>query len=78
MKYNIEELRRDGFIVLGEKRYLPSEIAEMLFAHIMHYEKALEEITRQYDYTSVNRAKEIANEALGELTLNRRKEIQSQ
>jgi hypothetical protein len=41
------------------------------------YEKALEEITRQYDNTSVNRAKEIANEALGELKEARRREIQS-
>ncbi|MFO1442901.1 hypothetical protein KDN24_06685 [Bacillus sp. Bva_UNVM-123] len=40
------------------------------------YEKALEEITRQYDFTNVNRAKEIANEALGELTDERRREIQ--
>lgn len=40
------------------------------------YEKALEEITRQYDDTSVNRAKEIANKALGELTSEKRREIQ--
>lgn len=39
-------------------------------------EKALEEITRQYDNTTVNRAKEIANEALGELTDKRRRKIQ--
>lgn len=44
---------------------------------VKRYEKALEEITRQYDNTSVNRAKEIANEALGELDEERRREIQS-
>lgn len=44
---------------------------------VKQYEKALEEILRQYDGVSVNRAKEIANKALGELTDERRKEIQS-
>jgi predicted nucleic acid-binding Zn-ribbon protein len=50
---------------------------EELSKKVKKYEKALEEITRQYDYTTVNRAKEIASEALGELTGERRRKIQS-
>lgn len=49
---------------------------EELTKKVVRYEKALEEITRQYDNTSVNTAKEIANEALGELSDERRRKIQ--
>lgn len=77
MKYSIEEIEQEGFIKFGENEYLPKEYAEILFAEMKRYEKALEEITRQYDYTSVNRAKEIASDALGELTDKRRRKIQS-
>ena len=53
------------------------EDVKFLIEQVERYEKALEEITRQYDYITVNRAKEIANEALGELSDKRRREIQS-
>lgn len=44
---------------------------------IKKYEKTLEEIIRQYDDTSVNRAKEIAIEVLGLMTEDRKRAIQS-
>jgi len=77
MKFSIEELERDGFILFGGKHYFTSEHVEVLFEEIKRYEKALEEITRQYEDTSVNRAKEIALVALGELSEERRRKIQS-
>lgn len=49
---------------------------EGLKEKVYKYEKALEEITRQYDDVSVNNAKEIANEALGELTEEHRRLLQ--
>lgn len=50
---------------------------EELTKKVALYEKALEEITRQHKNTSVNRAKDIADKALGELSKERRLEIQS-
>jgi 16S rRNA G527 N7-methylase RsmG len=64
---------RDLIEVKNDWKKLAQEQAERL----ERYEKALEEITRQYDYTTVNRAKKIAYEALGDLTDERRREIQS-
>ncbi|MED1125181.1 hypothetical protein [Bacillus atrophaeus] len=48
-----------------------------LITEIKKCKKALEEITRQYDNTAVNYAKEVASKALGELTPEERREIQA-
>ncbi|MCY7865966.1 hypothetical protein P8918_12925 [Bacillus spizizenii] len=48
-----------------------------LIAEIKKCKKALEEITRQYDNTVVNYAKEVASKALGELTPEERRKIQA-
>ena len=71
MKYTIEDLKANGDIVFGDKRYLPWEYAEKLFEEHERMKKALIYLSDCCNYMDIDfvldHVEDTAKEGLGEI-----------